>query len=403
MKSVQIMNNSDQFSSFENLLILWKDKTIDLQLKKNLISEFISKGKNNFPLVKDDEIYFIYIGNAKLVHVVGDFNGWDSFDTSSKMNRLDNTDIFYLKKFFPIDSRLDYQFVVDTDWLLDPYNECKILGGFGFNSELRMPRHTKKQNIYPKIDSLRKGTIQEIIFESNIQKHWKRKIYIYLPPQYNPENEIKYPTIYAIDGTDFLSAGNAKEIIDNLIADQRIPEILVIFIDPVSPELRIRDFNSNPCLDSSENTDEDFNSELCRENYCKFLVSELIPYIDNNYNTITDNPTKRAHIGVSLGGILSTYVGSKYPNLFKLIGSQSGAFWIDKTVYERFVEIEPIKDMKFYLNAGIFEKRILNHTKAFATILKNKKYLIKEEYFNQGHSWGLWKETLGPMLEFLLN
>ena len=403
MKSLQIMNNSVLFSSFEKLLKLTQDKLVDLQEKQSLIDEFIDKLSYTTPLVNENEVYFIYVGKAKLVHVVGDFNGWDSFDKHSKMIRLADSDIFYLKKSFPSDSRLDYQFVVDTDWLLDPYNECKILGGFGFNSELKMPKHMTNNNLSSKIDSSQKGTVQELFFESNIQKHWKRKLYIYLPPQYDPENAKKYPTIYAIDGTDFLSAGNAKEIIDNLIFEQKIPEVIVIFIDPITPELRIRDFNGKSYSKTLESDSSDFKSEICRENYCKFLVNELVPFIDNNYSTITNDPTKRAHIGVSLGGILSTYVGSKYSDLFKLIGSQSGAFWIDTPVYKKFAELEPIKDMRFYLNAGIFEKRNLNHTQEFARILKQKNYSVKDEYFSQGHSWGMWKETLATLLIFLLN
>ena len=59
--------------------------------------------------------------------------------------------------------------------------------------------------------------------------------------------------------------------------------------------------------------------------------------------------------------------------------------------------------MKFYLNAGMFEKRNYNHTKEFAKILKKEQYQVKEEYYNQGHSWGFWKETFGQMLEFLFN
>ncbi len=106
---------------------------------------------------------------------------------------------------------------------------------------------------------------------------------------------------------------------------------------------------------------------------------------------------------MSIGGQLSVFIASKYPNLFNLIGSQSGAFWVDSKVYEKFSTIPTVSDMKFYLNAGTYEKRNHNHTIKFTQILDKKKYRFKSEYFHQGHSWGLWKSTLGTMLEFLFN
>ena len=167
--------------------------------------------------------------------------------------------------------------------------------------------------------------------------------------------------------------------------------------------MRIRDFNGSSCEQPNDNINFSGKTDICKEKYCEFLIQELVPFIDNNYPTKKHGLVKRAHVGVSLGGILSSYIGLKFSDTFNLIGSQSGAFWIDESVYKAFDKISPITGMKIYLNAGTFEKRNYNHTKAFADILRNKKYEFKEEYLNQGHSWGLWKETFGSMIQFLFN
>jgi enterochelin esterase-like enzyme len=398
MESYNFINNSDIFSEFETMIqnSLVSDSNSKEKLKS--ILGFINKNKHSYPFRRKNEVYFIYIGKAKLVHLVGDFNGWDSFDDSCKMNRISQSNIFYLKKTFMPDSRLDYQIVVDTEWILDPLNKLKILGGFGYNSELVMPQYTRKQPENEK--KIPNGIIREINFQSHVQKDWIRKIYVYLPPNYDSLNFQRYPTLYAVDGDDYLHAGNAKEILDQLIYEQKIPPIIGIFINPLSPSLRIRDFNGKKCIEDSDRTNFSNKTNICRQKYVEFLVSELVPYIDKNFSTISES-NKRAHIGVSLGGILSSFIGLRYPSYFKLIGSQSGSFWIDTLVYESFKDIPTIENMKIYLNAGTFEQRNYNHTKKFAEILTQKKYQFKEEYFNQGHSWGLWKETFNNMLEFL--
>ena len=402
MHSFQLIDSSDIILSFEQLIQYCSDQKINIEAKNKLIRDFTSANKHNYPFIKDQDVYFIFYGNAKLVHVVGDFNGWDSFDDTSQMTKVANTNLFYLKKSFSSDARIDYRFIVDTESILDPLNEHHVMGGFGYNSELQMPKHSVSKIDFSNQPETERGTIKKILFQSKIQNNWTRRIYIYLPPGYNQEQNNKYPSFYAVDGTDYLFAGNVKEILDQSIHQKIFPKIIGIFIDPLTPSLRIRDFNGNNCQEDSDELNFEGKTNICREKYCEFLIKELIPFIDSNFNTITDDPTKRAHVGVSLGGILSTYIALNYSDFFKLIGSQSGSFWIDPAVYITFA-VKQIVDMKFYLNAGMFEKRNYNHTKEFAKILKKEQYQVKEEYYNQGHSWGFWKETFGQMLEFLFN
>ena len=98
MQSFQVIDSSDIISAFKLLIQYCSDQNINIEAKNKLICDFISANKHNYPFIKDEEVYFIFYGKAKLVHVVGDFNGWDSFDDSSKMNKVANTDLFYLKK-----------------------------------------------------------------------------------------------------------------------------------------------------------------------------------------------------------------------------------------------------------------------------------------------------------------
>ena len=58
---------------------------------------------------------------------------------SITMTRIGGTDFFYYSKHFELNARLDYKFVADGSWILDPENPHKVYGGYGPNSELAMP------------------------------------------------------------------------------------------------------------------------------------------------------------------------------------------------------------------------------------------------------------------------
>ena len=60
--------------------------------------------------------------------------------------------------------------------------------------------------------------------------------------------------------------------------------------------------------------------------YTKFLVSELLPYLNRHY-TLSDLPEHRAIAGFSLGGLSAFDIGWARPDLFGVIGVFSGSFW----------------------------------------------------------------------------
>lgn len=61
------------------------------------------------------------------------------------------------------------------------------------------------------------------------------------------------------------------------------------------------------------------------DKYESYIISELIPEIDKKYRTQADRE-HRIVAGLSMGGYGSIKFGLKYPNLFSVVGSFSGAF-----------------------------------------------------------------------------
>ena len=129
---------------------------------------------------------------------------------------------------------------------------------------------------------------------------------VYLPPGYSTAR--KYPVVYLHHGiggdeTSWTNGASAHTILDNLIADGlAVPMILVM---------------PNNSMTSSN----DFNGY---GQYEPVLVPELIPYIEANFSTATDQPN-RAIAGLSMGGGITFNVGFPNPNTFAHIGPFSAA------------------------------------------------------------------------------
>jgi S-formylglutathione hydrolase FrmB len=60
------------------------------------------------------------------------------------------------------------------------------------------------------------------------------------------------------------------------------------------------------------------------DKYESYIIQELIPEIDKKFRTIPNRPN-RAIAGLSMGGFGAVKFGLKYPELFSLAGSFSGA------------------------------------------------------------------------------
>ncbi|PIP12996.1 MAG: hypothetical protein COX49_03210, partial [bacterium (Candidatus Stahlbacteria) CG23_combo_of_CG06-09_8_20_14_all_40_9] len=150
-----------------------------------------------FPVVNAYEVIFVYKGNGNKVELMGDMTGWQAFPIS--LNKVEGTDLFYLRQDYEKDARLDYKFLVDdTTGILDPLNLKTCEGGFGANSELRMPGYSEhlEVNYY---EDIAHGEIIEKVVECKAIKEGKkiiaeRQVKIYLPPNYD-ENK-KYRVLY---------------------------------------------------------------------------------------------------------------------------------------------------------------------------------------------------------------
>lgn len=157
-----------------------------------------------------------------------------------------------------------------------------------------------------------------------------RTVLIWLPNEYYSGSEMRFPVTYMHDGQmlfDSNSTWNHQEWgMDELIAKSKYKSIVVgIFNDgknrsgdyfPEKPWKHMSKVSQDSILRFRGGFEAIFGDVgLNSDEYLKFLVKELKPYIDQNFRTLKDS--KNTIIGgASMGGLISWYAVCEYPKIF---------------------------------------------------------------------------------------
>lgn len=348
------------------------------QLFQDLLSTLRQRGT---PVVEDSMVYFIYSGEARTVTVPGDFNGWNP--RADTMKRVERTSLFYLVKQFPPAGRVEYKLCVDSIWMLDPLNRRQVAGGYGLNSEVWMPFYRPPAEIEER-DDIARGRIDTIRFTSKVLGR-THSVLVYLPPGYDTSSRSGYPTLYVNDGGEYITLGRMPNVLNNLIADGRVPPVVSVFVDPrtdmhdASTSKRMQDYSLS-------------------DTYVRFLVEELRPYIIRRYR-VSKRPDRTAIMGASLGGLISTYAAFKRPDVFGLSAAQSPAYWWANDTLITMVAAAPRKNVRFYIDTGTLHDA---QEKAFQmkSVMERKGYAVHYEEHPEGHNWANWRARISRILEY---
>jgi len=157
-----------------------------------------------------------------------------------------------------------------------------------------------------------------------------RYLNILLPPGYDNEIDIYYPTLYLFRGHEdewvdknedaSRNGRNIKILFDQLFNNGQIGEMIVVM-----PGLF---YGNSHSLGRNYYSPELVTDTLGfgTGQFEDYIIKDLIPFIDKNYRTVPSR-SKRAIDGFSAGGYTAMFLGSKHPDLFSSIGSYDGYFW----------------------------------------------------------------------------
>lgn len=294
---------AQRFIGFDDFLRTYEASSPEA--RPRLVQAFLDwqRPRGGFPITEPGgNVVFFYSGNGgeRDVRVVGDFRPTSFFtvywDTAGDaMTRVGS--VFYKRRTFEPDARIDYALVVDGKRITDPLNPRTIFSGPGGGevSELVMPAHRLPAEITER-PGVARGTLQVV------REPWATpKVTVYLPPGYDPSK--RYPTLYTADGSAWVEHVRLTIILDNLIADGAIEPVIAVMIDP-APD-RSSWYSYNP-------------------DYLAYL-RRVVEHVDRHYAT-RPAAGQRLHAGSSAGGRATAYAGLEMPDLFGNIAMLSPSF-----------------------------------------------------------------------------
>jgi len=211
-----------------------------------------------------------------------------------------------------------------------------VVGGAHFGGRLDLPAFGALSYLQPGVPS---GKLSEkIVHASKIYDGMKSEYWIYVPAQYDARTAAALMVFQ--DGqwyTDRDGRNPALNVIDNLIAERRIPVMICVFINPGdiegSPGTPTYNFVKaygekwqRSLKDAMRSTEYDTVSNR----YARYLRDEVLADVAAKYN-IRKDAYSRAITGLSSGGICAFNVAWQMPEQFSRviswIGSFSGIQW----------------------------------------------------------------------------
>ncbi|HEY0076896.1 MAG TPA: alpha/beta hydrolase-fold protein, partial [Abditibacteriaceae bacterium] len=198
-----------------------------------------------------------------------------------------------------------YFLIIDGVRVADPASET-FFGWGKQSSGIEIP--DKDGDFYAPKD-VPHGEVRERWYFSKTTQAWRR-IFIYMPPDYDTNRDARYPVLYLQHGSGedergWSNQGRVSFIMDNLLAEGKAKPMLIVMEKGYA-------WKPGEAADSRD-------SGTLGEVFTK----DLIPFIDATYRTLP-NRENRALAGLSMGGAQSFRIGLANTDLFASIGGFSG-------------------------------------------------------------------------------
>ncbi|MFZ4797285.1 MAG: alpha/beta hydrolase-fold protein [Bacteroidia bacterium] len=234
------------------------------------------------------------------------------------------------------------------------------------------------------------------------QLNKNRRIWIYLPNDYETNTNKRYPVLYMHDGqncfdktTAFAGEWGIDETL-NYKEKNGDKGCIVVAIDNGGAS-RLDEYS--PYVNAQYGGGKG-------DDYVDFLALTLKPFIDSAYRTYADK-NNTAMAGSSMGGLITMYALFKYPNVYGKAGIFSPAFWFTNQLYTYIINKSKSNNQKFYFVCGQNEaSNMANWQDSMNAVLQSKGYDKTTELKNikkpEGtHSESFWNAEFGACYVWL--
>jgi len=222
----------------------------------------------------------------------------------------------------------------------------------------------------------------------------ERSIWVYTPPGYS-RSHAPAGLLVLLDGSTYLEHIPTPTILDNLLAEGRIPPLVAILVDSLDDATR--------------------DVELpCYRPFVEFLAAELLLWAEAHYQ-VTADPAQTIIGGSSYGALAATFAAFTRPDRFGKVLAQSGSFWWrppgdieHEWLARQFVERDPLP-IELYLDVGRLEAQArirpnqLIANRHMRDVLRAKGYRVHYAEHDGKHDHTAWRNSFASGLQALVS
>lgn len=351
-----------------------------LQAQRKVIFELENPG--------EDDRFYLASGLA----------GWNPADSSALFQKTGSR--YRLTLFVDEGSRLEFK-ITRGHW---SKAECSADGYPVSNRELSVSGDTlvviriagwsdRIQKVPRKIERLTADTL----YSDRLKKD--KAFWVLLPRGYETGTQ-SYPVIYMHDGQNLFDGyythnGQEWRVDETLDSLNRFSRGQFIVVGIGSDADRLNEYSPYPWKEPRE---------IAGEQYLQFMISELIPVIEQRYRT----KPSRAIAGSSMGALISLEAVLKYPDVFQTAGlfsmaqarplpDNSDVLWQVK----QGLKDEKIRNILIYYGKREGETLPVFSRQLYETFKEGRNILVAIEWNDAGkHEEKYWQEPFLDFVEF---
>ena len=236
----------------------------------------------------------------------------------------------------------NYWMLVDSTMVLDPATDAFI----GYSHMCNGFEIPDPDGDFYELKDVPHGKVLIKNYYSTVTEAW-RKAYIYLPPNYDENAEVRYPVLYLQHGGGedqrvWIEMGRTNVILDNMIAEGKTKPFIVVMETstaykpgetPVPVQFRPATQAAAVQAAAAAPAPAPAPAPAAQQpaaprprrfdNYKEIMINDLIPWVDSNYRTLSDQ-ANRAMAGLSMGSAVTREVALANLDKFSHIGIFSG-------------------------------------------------------------------------------
>lgn len=283
-----------------------------------------------------------------------------------------------------------YRFKVDGKSTHDPLNP-ETVWQVNHQWSVLSVGGTSQADLY--IDSLIRGQVTRHTWYS-LTENIERRLLVYTPPEYENSTDT-LPVLYLLHGinsdeTSWTGRGRAIQIIDNLIAQEQIPPMLLVLPDCNVGRRATQQIHGALFANLLN------YPALCHGKVEKAFAS-LMDFVNANWR-VSSAPEQRAIAGLSAGAMMAANIAVMYPDTFAMVGLFSPVVYrkqVPKTNKQGHSDI--VTDTQYYVYIGKSDSFYANG-KRFCRRTRKQHGSCECIVSHGGHTWRNWRMYLSDYL-----